>query len=639
MACNCNTTQKICGCQQPTCTPIECGCPVYLTSDCVNNVKAVFECSEIETGLSLTETLEQLDAFICTKFNSVTNYFALVNVGGGVQVYKGVNGIGQKEIRTLSSLNTILTLNQATNEIQFDIDEEVLSDFIQDQIDVQVSNQNGTGASVLRDVVESPTGTFTIRGKKIKSDSLSITETDTEISIESPDSISGAVAGFFINNAYEPSYSDWVNAGGDLTTNPSFVYKGDGSLAKPYTDSVRYTSPTVKVTTSNTSIQNGLDAYNNDGTLITIQNNGSSYIFSGNFNYPQLNIKLDAGTQVNSTTTGFLVDMTDSAFDPDSDTVTITVELGAILKINGNGFKNNGNTQSGTTYATGKIVYLKGENGVIYSDINDPTKYLINSDTSNSGNNNDGNLTFEIRTKLRADYQGVYNVGGVSRVDIYNTLISGTLTNTVNTTLKAFHQTGGQVRMFNTSVEFTGTTRDSAITFEPNTIFEPTYIAINTSFTGTATNLFEKLNTSVVNLQVIGSNSAYALELTEVFESPNIWDVEFNSNNIYLGNIDITKADLTKGNTINATNFVNGFLIESLRTFSSKESARLSLLPKGSAYILSRDVNATDLQPNTEYKVKTAGSPSLGTVGSYFIATGSETGTGVATLIERCTMQ
>lgn len=182
---NCNNTQKICGCEVPTCTPVECGCPVYITSDCVNNVKAIFECSEIETGLSLTETLEQLDAFICEKVATVTNYLTIVNVGTGAEVYKGISGIGQKQLRTIVSTSDFITVSEEANEIEFSLDEDVLSDFIQDQIEVEVNNQGGTGASVLRDVVENPTGTFTIRGKKIKSsdNSVTITQTDTEVDL------------------------------------------------------------------------------------------------------------------------------------------------------------------------------------------------------------------------------------------------------------------------------------------------------------------------------------------------------------------------------------------------------------------------------------------------------------------------
>jgi hypothetical protein len=627
MSCNsCNSINPTCGCSQPTCFPTHCDCPVYISSDCVNNVTAEFECSQIESGLSLTQTLELLDQFICDKYNELLNYFTLINVGTGAEIYAGNNLIGQKKIRTLTSEDGSVTITEDTDTIDFSF-----------FVDVDVDNQSGLGVSVIRDVVESPQHNFTIRAKKIKSDTLLISETNTEISIESPDTLSGTINGFYINSAYVPSYADWVNAGGNLVSNANFEYIGEGTLSKPYTNSIKYTSPTVNVITANSAIQNGLDEYQLDGTLITIQNSGTPYTFSGNLNYSLLNIKIESGAEVISTTVGFLLDMDDAAFDTLTDTVTLTIEQEAVLKVEGLGFNNSGNAESGTTYATGKGIMIKGD-GLVYSDTNDINTYLINSDTSDTGNNNDGNLTFDIRTKLRADFQGIYYVGGNSRIDIYSELESGLITNTVDLTLKAFHQTGGQVRLFNSDVKINGTDRDSAITFNPTATFTPIFISTRGSFSGNATNLFEKQTTDNVTLQVTGSNSDYLLIVDEIFESPNLWSVDFNNNNIYIGNIDTTKADLTKGNTVNATNFVGGFLIESLRTFVSKNSARLSLLPKYSAYIVERDVNATDLQPDVEYRIKTAGSPSLGTVGTYFIATGSETGTGVATLIERCIM-
>ena len=99
-----------------------------------------------------------------------------------------------------------------------------------------------------------------------------------------------------------------------------------------------------------------------------------------------------------------------------------------------------------------------------------------------------------------------------------------------------------------------------------------------------------------------------------------------------------TKADLTKGNTISSVNYIGFDVIETLMVFASKQDAKDGGVPKNGAYLVRRDVSATNLQPSTEYLVKTAGSPSLGTVGDYIIATGSETGTGEGSIIERCVM-
>ena len=662
-------SQNNCGCTEQTPTPCTqptvCECKVFLKSDCINNVTSVFECLDVESGLSLTETLEAIDQAICDKFATVTNFFTLINTGTGSEISNGVNNLGQKKIRKINNgTSNLIVVTQNTDDISITINTNNLITFIQanqrtysasslgDGVGIykqqttssnntnfeirslKVENQGDEGVSPIRDV-QVNTNDLTIRAKKIKSNTLFITEDDETIEINTP--TAGTVGGMYVNNSYIPSYSDWVNAGGNLISNPTFLYKGEGSLAKPYTESIRYTSSIAFTRTLNTAIQNALDAYSGDGQLITIQNSGINYEFAGNFNYTELNIKIETGAYVESTTTGFLIDMTDSDFNTLSDIVTIAVDEGAILEIKGNGFNNPGNTEAGITYATGKLVYLKGD-GLIYSRNNNINKYLINSDTANIGNNNDGNLTFQVECELRADFQGIYNVGGNSRVDFYGKLTSGRITSTVDTNLKAFNQTGGQVRLFNIEIFFTGSGRDSAFTFTPDASYTPILIVRGGSFRGIATNLFEKLNNDDVDLEVSGSQSAYDLNVTNVFESPNLWEVFFSNNTIAFGTINPTKADLTKGNTINATNFVNGFLVESLRSFVSKESARLSLLPIGAAYLLVRNVNATNLQPNVEYKIITSGSPSLGTTGTYFVATGSETGTGVAALIERCVM-
>ena len=97
--CDDSSVYNPCGCSQTTtvsncsCPPSKCSCPVYISSDCVNDVKSKFDCSGIATGLTLTETLEKLDKFICDKFSQALTYFRLKNIGGGAEIYKGQNGI------------------------------------------------------------------------------------------------------------------------------------------------------------------------------------------------------------------------------------------------------------------------------------------------------------------------------------------------------------------------------------------------------------------------------------------------------------------------------------------------------------------------------------------------------------------
>lgn len=106
-----------------TCNPCEepiCSCAVEIDAKCVT-VTGEFECSSIESGLTLNQFLEELDAFICTKFNELAGYFALVNVGNGAEIYAGINGIGQKKIRTLTSTDNSVTITENTNTINFSV--------------------------------------------------------------------------------------------------------------------------------------------------------------------------------------------------------------------------------------------------------------------------------------------------------------------------------------------------------------------------------------------------------------------------------------------------------------------------------------------------------------------------------------
>lgn len=128
---NCHTTNNNCGCNPQPCITTPCDCAAgYFSSDCTNNVKSIFSCLEIPSNLTLTETLEQIDTQICIKFNTITNYSALVNVGNGASVYKGVNNLGQKEIRKINKVGNLITVTENTNDISISINELALNTFI-----------------------------------------------------------------------------------------------------------------------------------------------------------------------------------------------------------------------------------------------------------------------------------------------------------------------------------------------------------------------------------------------------------------------------------------------------------------------------------------------------------------------------
>ena len=472
--------------------------------------------------------------------------------------------------------------------------------------------------------------------------------------IDTPETAS--IPGLYVNNLYKPTYEDWVSGGGNLISNPSFLYKGEGTLSKPFTDSRNYTTTTAFADTANTAIQNALDAYigadplnpAKSGQQIIVQDNSTGYTFAGDFNYSGLNIKLEGN--VLSTNTDYIVDMDNALkFNNLGDTCTFTIDENRNLTIEGKGFKNNGNTVATNNFSTYRQVRLFGS-GVIASTGTDITKYILSSDVDSVGNgttgfNNDGFWQFEVRCFILSNFQGLYKIGGKGR--IYNfgaSYQSGNTATNVNTSLKAFYQKGGVLRFFErSSIAIYGnasTVRDVAFEFEPTNGFVPDFIANGLDFIGETDVLFNKSNTDNVTFSFIGSVSPN-MSTTSIFDSADLWEVDFKNNIFGSGTIDTTVADLTKGNFVSCTNTIGNNLVESLVYFASKQEAKSFNFPVNSAFLVKRDVNAGSLIVGTEYKVKTAGTGTpLGTVGDYFIAAnnGSSAIGGVAVIIERCVM-
>jgi hypothetical protein len=123
-----------------------CGCKVFLESECIE-ITNELPCSNILKGQTLSEVLVQLDAYICEKFDSVTNFFQLINIGTGAQVYKGVSILGKKELRTLLDSN-LINIVQGTNDITISVDETVLTTFISNLSGVETVVQ---GTNILVD--------------------------------------------------------------------------------------------------------------------------------------------------------------------------------------------------------------------------------------------------------------------------------------------------------------------------------------------------------------------------------------------------------------------------------------------------------------------------------------------------------
>lgn len=85
-------------------------CSVYTGDD--------LPCTGILKDTVLTTVIQNMDAFICNKFEEVIQYLTLINIGTGAKIYKGITGIGNKEIRSIVSEDlTLVDILENANTI------------------------------------------------------------------------------------------------------------------------------------------------------------------------------------------------------------------------------------------------------------------------------------------------------------------------------------------------------------------------------------------------------------------------------------------------------------------------------------------------------------------------------------------
>lgn len=535
------------------------GLKVYCVEEKTTYIWKEVEIGEENTGL-LTSDFTYPDNLIVNNvdyslksynFFLVDQEITLNNVGNGAEIYKEDTTF---DLRTLTDSKT-----------------------------------GETGFSIITGFTQN-TNTIELISKLIDSNSLIITEQSGKITLELPSS--STIPGLYVNNLYIPTYEDFL-AGNN---------KGNGSLGKPFTDTITYTSPTTYTITPNTAIQNALNNYVGSGTRlnpeksgqkIIVQNNNSAYTFSGNLNYSFLYLVLQGN--VISTTTDLLVNMDDSStFNSSTSSLTIEISENITLEIQGLGFLNSGNTVTASTFNTGRTINLRGK-GKIYetSDYAGNNKYILNADPNSTANgttgcNNDGNVCFSIQDVwISSLNNGLIKIGGRSSIEFNNCLLSSNNAgSTVNTNLLAVHQLGGGLRFFDCRIYLGGTTgRTVGIQFSPTSTFQSytSFIVRNSRFLGSATTWFKKATTSSVDFNVISCNTLYFAG-TNLFDTPNKWLLTFNNNTFENINIDFSEVDFTKNNTQSSVNTIGNNIIEQLVRYSSRAVAA-TILPKGSAFI------------------------------------------------------
>ena len=668
-------------CDQTPCVETQpCDCPIpNLQTKCLVYEGSDLVCSGIKKGTILTELIKQLDAYICKVKTDLINSFQLVNVGLGAKVFKGIDLLGRKEIRTIKTDDTLVVVTENTNDIGIRLNPTTLTSFVNNLIPAPQTIPNvtadnigtgsglifrdkvgavfnfrkiktaniGTGASILKteatvsdDVVISAKSLIlsnvgvigeeilkpitngaddiTISAKKIASKGSMIVETSVDgntIYIDTPTTAN--IAGLFVNNDYAPTYNEWLaenKAKNGGTAISGFLFRGLGTMAQPFTDTRLYTlgSPlTAPTITANSSIANALIAFLGgnsrtnpllSGQKIRVQKSTIGYTYSGDFSYSNLYLVLE--TDVVCTTTDWLVDMDNaSCFNALNSTYTIELADNVALIANSSpGFRNSGNTDSTLPlFSTGRTGYHLG-NGRTYTNyngVNVLTQYVFNG----NGNINNGNLHFQVKCQVVADYQGIYFTQNTQRIDFYNIATSGIFLGSVNLALKAFHMTGGQVRFYEKgAVKLLGETsgRTYGFTFLPtgagigNTVF-----ALNSAkVSGNMQYCFAKLNNELVQFSAFNSpsgegfttvNPGTSTVIIGLFENlgGTRWSLSFKNNVFSNTGIDPAKVDLTQGNNVSTSNFIGNNIIESLVTRTGRTSGTQPAtdLPVGSVFL------------------------------------------------------
>jgi hypothetical protein len=554
-----------------------------------------------------------MDEQFCVKFDTITNYFTLINLGTGEEVYKGVNNLGQKEFKTLVKTGNLITITSDANTVIIGLDETALNTYVEaNQKLTVVSNagssgetlvntaivtgdtttypikriihsaQNGSGESVVRDLQVNPDD-LTLRTKKIKSDSLTITATDTEISIEQPEV--SDIPNFIVNSAYT----------GDEST---------GTLSKPF--KTIEDAKTAYIGTNNAQDPEFKNAN------ITIQK-GSGYTYTGNlnFNMGSGSIILEEGASVNSNPASgdWLCDF-DTLSDTEPAYISIILKDNSLITLTKNGFRNRGTTVNNGAFTDSKRIILSGNGGKIYQSTNDNTNilYTIIETNFTSGNTykNDGNSTFNVENiELNSLTQQIYKIGGNSTMLMSNVICTSSAT---NSSIKVFNQIGGSIRQTNSVYETIGATPNVLFSLTKNTGIPCDLNIIDAVLSSNAITIFqnESSQQSTVTLKNIKTQFG---TVTNIAKSPSVLWTNFMAQNCIFdtGVVDQTQVDLTAGNTISTTNIFAGRLVESLQIFGSRALAVTGGLQKGNAFVNRKTILAGSFVLGEEYQISALG--------------------------------
>lgn len=440
-----------------------------------------------------------------------------------------------------------------------------------------------------------------INSKKISSETINISESDGIIKIELPSESS--LNSLYVNQDYVPTYRDWLEAGGIL--NPLFFYKGNGSLGKPFTNSIRYSGENTFQIVPNTSIQNAIDAYIGSGTksnpekafqYIRVQPSSSEYIYAGDFTIRNFRIEINGATISQLNNSVKLLDLDDVSVFPNNESGDIIIDgsKNSVLKIK-TPISNSGTNIPSLNYQISKILYIR--NITIFEEENYDSNFsLFELDKDSSRDfNNDGNICIQIDDcNVISRQNRILEIGGLSKIEFNRTTIkSSILTETINNNLLFSQHRGGTLRIFNCFLEITGNgVRQKCFNFIPRNIatplsnFKPFLVVRNTRFTGFAENWFYKENNFSADVNISSCSSLFFAGNQLFFNVGSTkWDVVLTNNVFEQIQINFNQVDLTGNNTRSSLNTIGNNVIETLVRYGSRSAAISAGLPSGAKFL------------------------------------------------------
>ena len=150
------------------CTQKSCGCPIPdLSARCVIYDGQELSCIGADTPDNLNNLLKKFDKSICEKLDFILQKGDLKNVGSGIEFYKGINNLGQKELRTLISSDgsVIIELGQEGETVDIKVEGVTL---------FTLENESTTADANIVSSFDPQENKYTFKG--LKSNSITIAE-------------------------------------------------------------------------------------------------------------------------------------------------------------------------------------------------------------------------------------------------------------------------------------------------------------------------------------------------------------------------------------------------------------------------------------------------------------------------------